>query len=93
MAFGTGHWHQNAIEQLVRNGPGPELEGIRFVSGPMMIASAALHIIALAFMVAQIKGLPGSNCAKLCILLVLPAAGLTFMAICIHPRRRRGHNG
>ena len=91
LAVGTSYWHSASIERLGRSGLERYFEFIRSISSLFMSSAAIIYFIGLAFMIAHIKGLPRSKRALPCILLVVPAAMLTFMALMVGmPRQSAG---
>lgn len=76
-------WASDAMQRAHQTYPHSDTHHIREIVGVVMGCAAILHFIALAFMVRHIVLLPRSKRTVPCIVVALPAAYLTFMAILV----------
>ncbi len=76
-------WAIDAMRRAHETYPHRDVHAIRRIAELVMGGAAILHFIALAFMVRHIVQLPRRKRTVPCIVVALPAAYLTFLAILV----------
>jgi hypothetical protein len=82
-ALMVSKWAADAAQRALQTYPQSDTHHIREIVGVVMGCAATLHFIALAFMVGYIVQLPRPKRSVPCIVVALPAAYLTYLAILV----------